>query len=166
MPKLKEILFGSSDKVKQYNTQDPMQQQLMALINEGLTNSTGAFKDLFGDFNQEEFQKGVADPALKNFKDNVLPLILEKFVSGNSVGGSAMNRAVVKGGTDLQSKIAELMYGAQQDQKKMKFEGLKTATGTQTVENIMHPGKGGVVQAFAQGAGQGMGNSAGSFVAG
>src|ERR1700761_6084707 len=118
MPKLGEILFGKKDKVKQAKTTNPMQDQLLALISEGLSKGEGALADIFGGFDEAAFNEGVTQPALKNFKENILPQLQEKFIANNQVLGTGFQNAQAKAGADLQSKLAQLMYNAQQDQKQ------------------------------------------------
>ena len=162
----KEALLGSKGKIKKQNLLTPEQQQLMALIQEGLTSGEGALGDIFGAFDEKSFQKGVSEPALKNFQENILPQLQEKFIAGNQVAGSGMRRGQLKATTDLQSRLAELMYDAQQNQKQGRLSGLQTLLGTKGFENIYKPGTTGALQGFAQGAGQGLGQAAGAAIAG
>ena len=151
MPKLKEVLFGKKGKTKQISTLTPEQKQLMELINEGLTSGEGPFGDLFGGFNQEQFDEGIAKPAFKMFQEDVLPQIQEKFIAGNQVLGSGMRRGQLKAGVDLQDKLAQLMYQAQQDQQKNKLAGINSILGTKAFENVYKPGTTGAVGGFFQG---------------
>lgn len=164
--KVDKFLFGGKDKIKKAGTLTPDQEQLMALITEGLTKGDGALKGLFGDFNKEEFDQGVTQPALKNFQENILPMLNEKFIGNNQVGGSGMQRAQMKAGTDLQSQLAQLMYQAQNQQQQNKMGGLQTALGTRGFENIYKQGNTGAVQSLLQGAGQGLGKMATAAIAG
>lgn len=166
MPKLGEFAFGSKDKIKKAGTLSADQEQLMALINDGLTKGEGPFADIFGQFDKGAFEEGVSKPALKQFQEDVLPQLQEKFIGGNQVGGSGMRRAQFKAAGDLQSKLAELMYQAQQGQKQNKMAGLNTLLGTKAHENIYKQGSTGAVQGFIQGAGEGLGKAAGAAVAG
>lgn len=166
MPSAKDIIFGTKGKLKQATTKTPEQLELLKLINEGLTNGTGAFGDIFGKFNPEEFEKGVTQPALKNFQENILPQIQEKYIAGNAAGGSGQAREKRKAGVDLQSKLSELLYGAQQGQKQNQIAGAQTALGQNTFENIYKPGTEGALKGFVQGVGQGIGTAAGGFIAG
>lgn len=124
-------------KITQATLLSPEQQQLMSLIVEGLTKGEGALKDIFGGFDKESFSEGVEKPALKNFQENILPMLNEKFIAGNQVGGSGMMRAQNKAGVDLQSELAKLMYGAQQEAGKNKMVGLQALLGKQPFENIV-----------------------------
>lgn len=155
---------GSKGKIKQKSTLSKDQEQLMSLLNMGLTTGEGPFGELFGDFDKQKFQEGVVNPAMKNFQEEILPQIQEKFIAGNQVLGSGMQRGQLKAGVDLQDKLAQLMYGAQQDQQKNKLAGMQTALGTKSVENIYKPpvkGAGqGAIEGFAQGAGEALGKFA------
>lgn len=159
-----KFLFGSSDKVKKATTQTPEQTELLRLITEGLKSGQGPFKDIFGEFNPEEFKKGVSDPALKNFKENILPAIQEKYLY--AANGSGLRRNEQKAGVDLQSKLAELMYNAQQGQKQNRAGGIQQALGTKPFENIYKQGETGALQGFLKGAGEGVGKAATMAIAG
>lgn len=133
--------FGSKGGVKQVPLLDKNQQALMQYIKEGLEKGTGPFSDIFGKFNPEDFEKGVTQPSLKNFKENILPVISEKYIQGNAVLGSGHRREQLKAGTNLQSDIDKLMYQAQQDKDKQRLQGLQTALGVKTHENVYQPGE-------------------------
>ncbi len=165
MPKLSELLFGKKAKTKQLTTQTPEQEQLLKLITQGITSGEGPLKDIFGEFDPAAFEAGVSKPALQQFQDEILPMLQEKFIGGNQVGGSGFQRAGAKAATDLQSRLAELMYNAQNMQKQNKMQGLNTALGTKPFENLYKPGTEGAVQGFVKGAGQGLGQAAGAGIA-
>lgn len=162
----KGFLTGTKGKIKSASTQTPEQEQLLKLITEGITSGEGPLKDIFGEFDPAAFEAGVSKPALQQFQDEILPLLQEKFIRGNQVGGSGFQRAGAKAATDLQSKLAELMYNAQNQQKQNKMQGINTALGTKATENIYKPGTEGAVQGFIKGVGQGVGNAAGAAIAG
>ncbi len=168
MVKLKEVLHGKKSKLKKLDILTDQQKQLMSLISEGLTSGQGAYGDLFAGFNQQEFDKGVTEPALKNYKERILPVIQEKFISGNQVGGSGAQNEALKSGVDLQSQLAQLMYQAQQDQRKQsqqnKLAASQLALGTKTFENYQTPEKTGAVEALLQGAIPSLGTSAGEGI--
>ncbi len=166
MPKFGEFLFGKKGKSKKLDTQTPEQQALLKMITDSLAGGDNALSDIFGGFNKQEFDQGVAQPALKQFQDEILPMIQEKFIAGNQVLGSGLQRAQLKAGGDLQAQLAKLMYEAQQQGKQNKIAGVNTATGTKAFENVYQPGTEGAVQGFIKGAGQGLGNAAGAAIAG
>lgn len=163
-------LFGGnagkkSEKTKQLPTQTKEQQQLAKLINAGLVSGKGPFAELFGDFNQEKFDQGVTQPALKNFQENILPQLQEKFIAGNQVLGSGMRNAQVKAATDLQSQLAALMYQAQQQQQQNKLAGIQSALGNRGVENVTKGGTKGAGESFLQGLTPELGKVLGGWIA-
>src|ERR1700733_8557559 len=143
---------GSKGKVKKLATKTKEQQQLLKLIQEGLATGEGPFADIFGEFNEEEFNKGVRDPALKNFKENILPVVQEKFIANNQTGGSAARRGQQRAGLEHQSALDQLMYQAQQQQKQNRIGGVNTALGTNTFENLYIPGSEGAGPGIVSGA--------------
>lgn len=166
MPKLGEVLFGKKGKNKQVSTVSDQQQQLMDLIYQGLQEGTGPFAEMFGDFNEEAFQKGVADPALKNFRENILPQIQEKYIAGNQVLGSGMRRGQQKAAADVQSNIDQMKYQAMQDQKKDRMAMMQNLLGQRTFENTYQPGTEGLVQGAVKGVAEGVGSAAGGGIPG
>lgn len=160
-----EVLFGTDDKVEKLKTLTPEQEQLMSLIQQGITEGEGPLKDLFGEFDKEGFDQGVTQPALKHFMENILPQIQGSF-TGNQAQSSAARRANLKAGTDLQSQLNQLMYQAQQGQQQNRLQGVNTALNTKGFENIYKQGKTGIIPAFAQGAGQAAGQIATAAIAG
>lgn len=167
MPKLSEILGGKRAKVKQASLQTQEQQEFSKLLNEALTNGTGPLSELFGKFNEEDFNKGVRDPALKNFQETILPQIMEKYIGSNQVLGTGAQRGALKAGTDLQSQLAQLMYQAQQGQKENQLKGAGLLQGTKAFENLYRPKQTGAVEGFLQGAASAGGKALGkSFTGG
>jgi len=162
----KGLLTGTKGKVKSVSTQTPEQEQLLKLIQEGITSGEGPLKDIFGSFDPAAFEAGVSKPALQQFQDEILPMLQEKFIGGNQVGGSGFQRAGAKAATDLQSKLAQLMYEAQNQQKQNKIAGVNTALGTKATENIYKPGTEGLLQGATKGFAQGLGTATGAAIAG
>jgi hypothetical protein len=148
MPGFKEWLTGKKDKIKKAKTVTPEQEQIQALIKEGLENGTGPFADIFGAFNEQEFNKGITEPALKNFRENILPQLQEKFIAGNQVLGSGRQRAEAGAASDLQSQLAQLMYQAQLNKQGQRQQGLENLLGQRNFENIYQQGTTGALQKF------------------
>lgn len=169
MPKLKEWLFGKKSKVKNQDLRTEEQKMLQALIDEGLTKGTGPLADIFG-FNEADFQEGVANPAIKDFQEKILPQLQEQFIAGNAVQGSGMQRAQIKGANDLQSKIAELRYAAQQQAKQNKLSGLGLINSAQGKQSYVKEGSKGIVNSAIEGvagaAGKGVGTGISNFFSG
>jgi hypothetical protein len=121
---------------------------------------------MFGQFNEQGFAQGVREPALKQLKEQTLPGILEKYSGGGMRGGSGMRNALTKAGVDLESQLAQLKYGAQQQQTQNRLQGLGLGLGTKQIENFYKPGTEGALQGFVKGAGEGLGKAAGGAIAG
>ena len=166
MPNIGEFLFGQKDKIKQAKTLTPDQEQLLSLIKEGLISNEGPLKELFGSFNRDSFEEGVAKPELKRFQEEILPMLQEKYIAGGQSMGSGMRRAELKAGTDLSSRLAELLYQAQQQQKQNQMTGVNTSLGTKAFENVYKQGSEGLVPGIAKGAAQGLGQAAMMAIAG
>lgn len=151
---INKFLFGQRSKTNQKTLLTPEQQQLTELINEGLTKGTGPFAELLGSFDEGAFEKGVSEPAMKQFQDKILPQIQEKFIAGNQVLGSGMRQGQLDAATDLQSKLAGLRYNAQQQQQQNRMGGLQTALGVKGFENVYKPGTEGFVKGMATKVGE------------
>lgn len=140
--------LGTDTKVKSASLVDKNQEQMLNMITQGIQGK-GPLAQLFGGFNegtfQQQFKEGVTNPALKDFQENVLPMLQEKFISGNQVGGSGQKQGFNKAGVDLQSKLAELMYGARNTEKNQlnqnAIAGLGIGVNKQTKENVVIPGQ-------------------------
>ena len=144
---------------------DAGQQQLLDLINEGISKGTGPLAEMFN-FSPEKFKEGVSNPIMKQFQEDILPQLQHKFINNNNLLGSSFQKAQAKAGTDLQSKLAALMYEAQNQKDQQKLSGIQTALGKQTVENQHQPGTGGAVQSLLKGAGEGIGKAVAAWVTG
>lgn len=162
--KAKDFLFGTDQKITKAPTATPEQEELLKLIHQGLISGEGPFKDIFGGFNADEFKKGVSDPAMKQFREEILPAIQEKYLY--AAGGSGLERNTTKAGVDLQSRLAELMYNAQQGQKNSRNQGLQTALAQKPFENIVQGEKSGAVQSLLKGVGEGVGKAGAMAIAG
>ncbi len=142
-------LFGGPSKAKnkKLDLETPEQKELRKLLTEGVTKGEGPFASFSAKFNQDEFEKGVSQPALKNFMENILPQLQYKF-AGRGKGGSGAERAQAQAARGLQSDLAQLMYQAQNQQKQTALQGAQTALGGRGFENIHTPASPG---AFASG---------------
>lgn len=167
MPSVKELALGSKGKIKKESLLSKEQQDLYDLIKQGLEGGEGPFADIFGKFNENEFQKGVSEPALRQFQTKILPHIQEQLLAGgNNARGSAFRRGTLNAATDLQDRLAQLRYEAQQNQANRRVGGVNTLFGRQSVENIYKPGTKGALQGFLEGVGQGIGQGGGAAIAG
>lgn len=158
------FLTGTKGKVKTAKATSPLQDQLLDLIKQGLESGEGPFAEMFGNFNQEGFNQGVRQPALKQLKEETLPGILAKYGGGGQRGGSGMRNALAKAGVDLESQLAQLQYGAQQQQNQNRLQGLNLGLGTKQVDNFYQPGTEGAIQGFIKGAAPGLAKAGGGLI--
>lgn len=151
-------LFGGSKakkpKVKQASLQTKEQQELARLINQGLLEGKGPFADLFGKFNEAEFNKGVAAPQLRKFREETLPTLQEKYIANNQVLGTGMQRAKARAATDFQERLAGLQYQAQEKQNANRLAGISAQMGGGKVENIVQQGTPSSSDAFIKSTGE------------
>lgn len=159
------LFTGKKGKVTQHSTQSAFQQELSKLINQGLATGEGAFADIFGPFDEQAFEEGIRQPALKEFEEDILPQILNKY-SGKGGKGGALRRGLRKGAEGLESELAKQKYAAIEQQKQNRIKGVQTGLGANAVENIYQPAQEGIVQGAVKGFAQGVGSGIGGGVAG
>lgn len=164
MAKFNEFLFGRKDKAKRFQQYTPEQMQAMNQLWQGLSGGGGAFNDLFGSFNPEEtagvFQRGVADPAMRNFRQNMMPQIMEGFADqgassglSNSLAGAASNLQ-----SDLAAQMEMFMNQARMQQMQQRMSGLNQFMNANPYQTYIQGGDEGLLpgmlKQFAQGAGR------------
>jgi len=92
------------------NVLPTMQKQGMGLL-EGQEWEPGRVEDMW--------QKSVFDPARQQFETEIMPAMMEKYAGAGSLDSSALNRAMAKSATDLQtqtqSQLSDLMFKSWQD---------------------------------------------------
>lgn len=162
-------LFGAGadtpEKVNKIGNLNPDQETLLKMLSQGLQSGQGSFGE-FGKFDPAAFKEGVSDPALKQFQDEILPLIQNKYISNNQIGGSGQQRAVSKAGTELQTKLAQLLYQARQDQLKNRLAGVQTALGISPFQNQIKGSSEGLFTGLAKGAAPAIGKGIGNYISG
>lgn len=156
-------------KNQQLSLQTQEQKEMDKVIAEFIKTGEGPLKEYFPEFNQQEFQQGVANPAIRKYKEDVLPQLLEKYSAGNQALGSGQLRAEVRGQTDLQSGLDQLQYQAKNQSERdrsdavMKLLGLYQNTGK--VENL-YTQPGAPAPSTASGFASGVANSASDIIKG
>jgi uncharacterized protein YukE len=81
-------------------TQDPANNALLQLLQ-------GFNPDQLMDF----YQKGLVDPSLRTYSQEILPAIQERFIDANAGSSSALNQALAKSATDLSSNLSGQLSG-------------------------------------------------------
>jgi hypothetical protein len=191
---------GKKASIQQVSTITPEQQQLLQSLigkiqgggydmqqNPLYQQSTTALQPAMQGFDltrtTEAFQKQVADPALQQFQQNILPMIQERYISQGAGDSSSVRRQMTQAGVDLQKNLSGQLAGALQQGEQLgiqnqlaaanqgynataqsqqgQLQALMAALGIQPFENVQNPGKaspwgallGGAAGSFAGGAG-------------
>jgi len=158
-------LFGSSPEMKQAPTMTDQQQQFQNMLLNMLGAPTGSGFDylqqiLSGD---EEAFKAFEDPIKRQFEQEVVPGIAERFAglgSGGAQNSSAMQQTLGRAGTELSQNLAQLRAGLKSDALS-QLQGLMGFGQQQAFQPAYDPGGYGVVGGFLTGAGEGAGQALG-----
>lgn len=122
MPGIFEFLFGSSDKLRKTPTMTGDQKNLLSQI----LSQVGGMGQAGGNYRlaqqrlQEQLMAGdqayqaFAAPYLRQFQEEIIPQIAERFAGGGALSSSGFAQALGTAGAGLQEKLAAL--GANQQQ--------------------------------------------------
>ncbi len=93
----------------------PEQRQFLNSLITGLgPQAQGAYPGLLQGFSEENFQKGVVDPTMKTYQQQILPGIEQRFTDVNAGSSSALNQALVSSSEDLSNILAGQRVGYEQ----------------------------------------------------
>lgn len=159
---------GRPDKLKTFNRLTPQQQQLQQQILESLMSGQGQFGDLFGQFNPQQatnaFQQGVANPALRNFNQNIVPGIQERFADQGY--SSALTNSLASAGRDLQeslnNQLSPFIYQAMMQNQQNRLQGINQGLGTQNYTPYIQQGSPGAFNGLMEGVSGGLGQAGAS----
>jgi hypothetical protein len=163
---LGRFAFGERDKAKQFDMLSPEQMQLLQSVMQSLMGGEGQFGDLYGVFDPQKsadiFQQGVANPAMRNFQQQVIPGIQQAFADQGASSG--LNNSLATAGRDLSenlnSQLAMFINQQNQQQNQNRMQGLNLGLGTQQFGQYIQGGNGGfvpgILNSFAEGAGKGL----------
>ncbi len=160
---------GKKDKIKNHSRMTPEQQNLLNEVMSSLTGGGGQFGDLYGQFNPEQaantFQQGVANPALRNFNQRVIPGIQQAFADQGASSG--LNNSLATAGRDLQegldSQLAMFIQNQQNMQNQNRIQGINQGLNTQAYTPYLQQGNSGMVPQLLSGFSQGAGQAAGKW---
>lgn len=90
------------------------------------------------------YQKGLVNPSIQTYQEQILPSIQERFIDANAGSSSALNQALAKSATDLNSglsgQLAGLLYQGQQQSSQNQLGALNqilSLLGQRTYEPIV-----------------------------
>lgn len=99
---------------------------LMQLL-QGGEGQDGSFED--------QFQKGVVDPAMKTYNQDILPGLEQRYSDAGAGSSSALNQALVRSSEDLSSLLSGQRIGYQAQQQGMRQNAQNSAL--QTIMSLM-----------------------------
>jgi len=149
----------------------------------------GALSNLLGGFDPERttdaFNQQVANPAMQQFQEEVLPSIQERLISQGAGRGETANRQYAQAGQQLQSNLSgqlagQLQQGEQQgyqnqlaginaapgfanNPQDQQLKAIMQALGVNSFENVQQPGKASLWGPLLSAAGTAGGSALGSL---
>ena len=135
-------LFGKKKKKKkpkQLSTLDKQQQELNKAQHESVLGGKGPLADLYN-YNPEAannvFEKTIANPAYRGFKENTVPGITGAFRKQGLQNSSYVGESLSKAGRDVQESLdarrAEYLYNTEQASKTAKQGAVENLQNRQT----------------------------------
>lgn len=160
-------LFGRRDKPKQFQQYAPQQMQALQQLFQGLSGQGGPFGQTFGEFDpnttQNAFQQGFVEPSMQNFRQRVIPQIMQSF--GDQGPSSALYNSLATAGENLQTnlggQLAQMLQQARFQQMQNQMGGLSSLLGSSPYQTYIQQGSAGLLpsllSSFASGGGQALG---------
>jgi hypothetical protein len=108
----------------------PQQQAaLNSLLGSNLGGAQGAFGDLLQGYNEDMFQQGVVDPAMKTYQQQILPALEQRYGDLNLGSSSALNQALTQSAGDLSNTLAGQRINLQQSMAGQQLGALSQLLG-------------------------------------
>lgn len=134
-------LFRGRRRPKKKSTLDPEQQRLRQQMLEALESGTGPLADIYS-FNPEElqnlWQKGLVDPSMANWNEEVVPGITGSFRGQNLQNSSYLGSSLSKSGqrlqSDLDAKLAAMLYEGKQSAMNRRGNAYSNLMNQKTFE--------------------------------
>ena len=133
-------LWGGSKKKKKkkISTLDKKQQRLNDDAHAAMYGE-GPMADLYN-YDPEQanavFEQTVANPAYRNFNENIIPGITGQFRNSGIMNSSYTGDALAKSGRDVQESLnaerSRYLYGEQKDSRQAKRSAMETLQDRQT----------------------------------
>lgn len=153
-----------------YSTLNPQQSQLMQLITQIITGQGGAMggplamlQKMFS--NDPEAMKDFEAPYKRQFEEQTIPDIAERFSGQGAQRSSAFGQALSSAGAGLQENLAYLKAGRQDQSMQQLFQMIQGLLGTQTtgVVEKQKPWWQQALTGLVGGVGSGVGQGAGAY---
>lgn len=146
---------GGGDKMKKLSTMSPQQQQLLNSLLGQMNQGGGGGQALstlqsYLNPSQQGFEQ-FADPYMQQFQSKVLPGIAERFAGAGALSSSGFGQAIGGASSDLQSQLAQLYSGRQQQSAQSLLGFGQNLLSQQPFAYHNKQGGGTMGQGFAQG---------------
>ena len=165
-------LFGTPEKTEQLSTKTEGQNDYLAKLLEGLSQGKGGIDSNSNKFlnsllsGDESVYKQFEDPFKRQFNQEVIPEIAERFVGRQD--SSAFQNALRGSGEDLAAKLAanrgDLMTKAASQLGNQEQNYGNMALNANTFENLIRGGDEGALSGILQGLAGGLGGALGAGV--
>lgn len=126
--------LSSSTKPDKVATLSAEQQQLLDQLLGGASSAfPSGLQAILGQIDPEKtnefFQQSVAQPAIQNFKAEILPAIQQSGANLGAKGGSSIDRQLAQAGSNLESSLAQQLGVFQQSQQQAGLQNLQQLLG-------------------------------------
>lgn len=91
--------------------------------------SGNALQGLLKGYDEDMFQKGVVDPSMRTYNQQILPSIQQRFTDANAGSSSALNQALSQSAGDLSNVLAGQRIGLQSSMANQQLGGLQQIMG-------------------------------------
>ncbi len=132
------LFGGKKKKKKKVSAYDKKQQQLYEEEHQAL-HGEGPFADLYNynaDAANDVFNRNVADPAYRKYKEDLAPGITGQFRSQGLMNSSYVGDALTKLARDIQENVdakrAQYMYDQEKETKQAKRQAIQNIQGRST----------------------------------
>lgn len=123
-------------------------------------------KGLMEGYDEDLFQSSIVDPAMKQYEEQILPAIQQRFVDSNSAASSALNQTLTQSAGDLSNVLAGQKINLQQSMSGQQLGALSailSLLGQRSFDPLVQgPTSGLLKDIIAGGAGIGAGYLASS----
>lgn len=150
-----DFLFGKGEKTEQFQRYTPEQENVLnQLLGGGGQQLPQAFDFLQGILSQDpERMKQFEAPAMRQFEEEIIPTIAERFTGADAQKSSAFGQQLGKAGAGLSERLAAQRGGMGMDALS-KLQSLLSGGLGQRFETAIRPGQPGLAQAGIGGLGQ------------
>ncbi len=176
MASLKDALFGTKGKFRQFETMTPQQRGLIDQLIGGLggpeglqQQGLGALGGLLG--GGQQFFEQLQAPALRQFQEQTVPDIAERFtgMGSGAQGSSAFGQQLGAAGAGLAETLAGQRAGLGLQAQQTGLQGLLSMLGLAEQPQFgtgFQPGREGALGGLLGGVGQGLGGALGGGAVG